>query len=110
MDNMTALSYLFKMGGTGNQILVDLSKQIWNYLISKQITITAEHLSGILNVEADQESRNVKGLKRVETKSEGLQKTLLANRSAKGRSICLQGFSATSKVCDMEGGSTGVRN
>ena len=53
MDNMVALTYLVKMGGTSDQTLVSLSKQIWNYLISKQITLTAEHLPGILNVEAD---------------------------------------------------------
>ena len=60
MDNMTALSYLVKMGGTNNQELVSISKKIWNYLISRGITITAEHLPGILNKEADFESRNVK--------------------------------------------------
>ena len=60
MDNMTALSYLVKMGGTNNQELVRISKQIWNYLISKGITLTAEHLPGILNKEADFESRNVR--------------------------------------------------
>ena len=45
---------------TNNQVLVGLSKQIWNYLMSKRIILTAEDLPGILNVEADFESRNVK--------------------------------------------------
>ena len=47
-------------GGTNNQELVKLSKQIWNHLISLGITLTAEHLPGILNIEADFESRNVR--------------------------------------------------
>ena len=67
MDNMAALSCLVKMGGMNNQDLVDLSKQIWNYLIAKQIILTAEHLTGTLNKDADFECENVKdkGLKRM---------------------------------------------
>ena len=59
-----------------NQDLVDLSKQIWNYLIAKQIIITAEHLTGTLNEEADFESGNVKdkGLKRMMLNREIFQK------------------------------------
>ena len=49
-----------KGGGEINQDLVRLSKQIWNYLISKQIILTAQHLPGILNVETDFEFRNLK--------------------------------------------------
>ena len=33
--NTTALSYLLKMGGTTDKTLVDLSKDIWKYLILK---------------------------------------------------------------------------
>ena len=58
MDNKIALSYLVKMGGTHNKDLLGLSKQIWDYLQSKKITITAEYLPGHLNVTADWESRN----------------------------------------------------
>ena len=58
MDNKIALSYLVKMGGTHNKDLLGLSKQIWDYLQSKKITITAEYLPGHLNVIAGWESRN----------------------------------------------------
>ena len=58
MDNKIALSYLVKMGGTHNKDLLVLSIQIWNYLQSKKITITAKYLPGHLNVTADWESRN----------------------------------------------------
>ena len=59
-DNATALSYLLKMGGTTEKTLVDLSKDIWKYLILKQITITAEYLPGILNTRAKWQSRHSK--------------------------------------------------
>ena len=59
-----------------NQDLVDLSKQIWNYLIAKQIILTAEHLTGTLNKDADFECENVKdkGLKRMMLNREIFQK------------------------------------
>ena len=58
MDNKIALSYLVKMGGTHSKDLLGLSKQIWDYLQSKKITITTEYLPGHLNVTADWESHN----------------------------------------------------
>ena len=57
-DNTTALSYLLKMGGTTDKVFVNISKDIWKYLILKQITITAEYLPGILNTRADWQSRH----------------------------------------------------
>ena len=46
------------MGGTHSPQLLKISKSIWNYLLSHQITITAEYLPSRLNVRADWESRN----------------------------------------------------
>ena len=60
MDNMTALSYLMKMGGTKSQELTAISKEIWQYLLKRKITITAEYLPGSMNVEADRESRQTR--------------------------------------------------
>ena len=63
MNNLVALSYLVKMekGRGGEKSRFSGIKQTnLEYLISKQIIITAEHLSWILNVKADFESRNVK--------------------------------------------------
>ena len=50
--------YLVKMGGTGNQMLLKLSKEICQYLLKHQITTTAEYLSIFLNVEAYWKTRN----------------------------------------------------
>ena len=59
-DNIVALTYLIKMGGTKGQDLNQISKEIWEELLIHGITITAEHLPGKLNVEADHQSRSVK--------------------------------------------------
>ena len=51
-------SCLVKMGGTQKKSV--LSKEIWDYLFSKDITITAEYLPGLLKLEADTQSRAVR--------------------------------------------------
>ena len=56
MDKIVALSYLVKMGGTQNQLLVQISKEIWEYLMDKGITITVEYLPGALNKETNMQS------------------------------------------------------
>ena len=50
IDNKTAISYLLKMGGTTNQTMIALSREIWEVLLKKNITIQpntfpAEYLS-----------------------------------------------------------------
>ena len=60
VDNMTALSYLLKMGGTKNPELMQISKDIWEFLLGQEITITAEYLPGNLNYKADWEYRHQK--------------------------------------------------
>ena len=60
IDNMAALSYLLKMGGTHSMELIQTSKEIWDYLHQHKITITAEYLPSKQNVIADWESRHVK--------------------------------------------------
>ena len=58
LDNMTSLSYLLKMGGTKNPELIQISKEIWEFLLVQGITITAGHSPGNLNCKADWESRH----------------------------------------------------
>ena len=60
MDKNVVFSYLVKLGGTRNQLLVQISKKIWEYLLDKGITIIAEYLPGALSKEADMQSRTVK--------------------------------------------------
>ena len=57
MDNTTALSYIAKQGGTTNQELILLAKEIWLFLQSKKITLTVEYIPSKINVEADWAAR-----------------------------------------------------
>ena len=57
-DNMTAISYLNEYGGCHNVQLNELSRSIWSWYISRSIDITALHIPGIDNVNADALSRN----------------------------------------------------
>ena len=56
VDNIVALPYLMKMGGTQNLKMVELAKGILEYLLKWGITITAEYLPSELNLTADWES------------------------------------------------------
>lgn len=58
MDNSTAVAYLNKRGGTKSSTLAQLAVEIWTFCLSHNIWITARHLPGVLNVEADFASRN----------------------------------------------------
>ena len=57
MDNTTAVSYINKMGGTRSRTLADMACSLWQWCLQKGITLSAEHLPGILNTTADAESR-----------------------------------------------------
>ena len=58
IDNTAALSYLVKMGGTGNMQMNVITKRIWNYLVENNISLTAEWIPTHLNMWADWESRH----------------------------------------------------
>ena len=48
------------MGGTINQLLIQISKEIWQYLLAKGIKFTEEYLPGALKREANIKSRTTK--------------------------------------------------
>ena len=58
VDDMIALSYLMKIEGTQNKEMIFISKEIWEFTMSKEIMLTAEYLPGRLNVRVDWASRN----------------------------------------------------
>ena len=60
MDNITAVSYVNHKGGTTSPKLCKLAIRMWTSCTFWNITLTAEYLSGHLNVTADQESRLVR--------------------------------------------------
>ena len=57
VDSTTTVAYVNKMGSTKYLAMSNISKQFWDYCLQREITITAEHLSGSLNHIADAQSR-----------------------------------------------------
>ena len=47
MDNVTSVAHINKMGGTRSKLLNDLTKDLWEYCLDKQITVTSEFLDSI---------------------------------------------------------------
>ena len=59
LDNITAIAYIRKLGGTRSSILSAKSRKLWLYAIQQNITILPPHwLSSEDNVEADFLSRH----------------------------------------------------
>ena len=60
MHNITALTYINKLGGTVSPKLNHLTKELWLWCLDRNIILQASHLAGVLNVTADEESRVMK--------------------------------------------------
>ena len=60
MDNQAALAYLVKMGRTRNLLTIQKAREIWEFSLANQITLTAEYLLGTLNTRADKASGKMK--------------------------------------------------
>ena len=56
MDNTTAVMYVNKLGGTVSPNLNTIVREIWLWCMNRDITLVAEHLPGVLDTIADQES------------------------------------------------------
>ena len=55
-DNSTAVCYLNAMGGTKSPSCNKLVQDIWTWCMQNKVWLSASHLPGALNVEADQQS------------------------------------------------------
>ena len=58
MDNTSAVVYLNRLGGTRSLVLSNLALALWEWALTPNIFLSAEHIAGNLNVSADWESRN----------------------------------------------------
>ena len=56
-DNTSVVAYINKQGGTGCSSLCDIALELWDFCVSRNISISASHLSGVKNVRADKLSR-----------------------------------------------------
>ena len=61
MDNITAVTYVNKLGGTVSPKLNTIVRELWLWCMNQDVTLIAEHLPGVLNTIADQESRVMRG-------------------------------------------------
>ena len=57
MDNTSAIAYVNKMGGAKQGVLDKHARSLWEWCLTRKITLRAEHIPGRLNVIADAESR-----------------------------------------------------
>ena len=57
IDNTTAVAYINHMGGSHSVPCNDTTRDIWLWCIERRIWLSAAHIPGVLNVEADRESR-----------------------------------------------------
>ena len=57
VDNTAAVAYVNRMGGLHSKNLCQLALQVWDWCLSRNLTISAEYLPGSLNQLADKESR-----------------------------------------------------
>ena len=57
MDNTTTIAYINKLGGTRCLVLSNLVARWWSWALNRGTILSAEHLPGVWNTKADQESR-----------------------------------------------------
>ena len=57
VDNTTVVAQINKMGHTRSRDLLLVAKELWQYCIKGSITMIVEHLPGVQNTVADQQSR-----------------------------------------------------
>ena len=60
IDNQAAVSYINHLEGTHSKLLCQLSLDLWNWSLSRQIHISARYIPGIFNKHADHMSRRLK--------------------------------------------------
>jgi len=58
LDNTTAVAYVNNTGGSKSLELDQLAKDLWEWSISREIWVSAVHIPGISNVDADEQSRH----------------------------------------------------
>ena len=56
-DNVTAIAYINNMGGIKSETCNNIAYRIWNFCLENKLWISAAHIPGKNNIEADQQSR-----------------------------------------------------
>ena len=58
MDNSTAVCYIKKGWGTRSDEMTSVANQLTEFCEERRLTVVAVHLTGVMNIEADKESRS----------------------------------------------------
>ena len=103
MDNVTALTFINKMGGTKSRVLASLSRDLWQWCLQTQIAVSAAHISGILNVNADRESVSP-GLLRLEALPSSVPSPSEQVGSCRYRPVCIPPDKPAASLCELEAG------
>ena len=90
------------MGGTKDIKLAEITKDIWDYLITKGITITAEYLPSAMNIIADKESRQRIDSSEWMLDPKIFQQDMPGDGISKVGPFCLTDVSSTSTVLCLE--------
>ena len=80
------------MGGTKNQELTAISKEIWQYLLKRKITITAEYLTRVNECRGRQGIQANQGFKGMETKPNNLHEIVSNKGNSRDGSVCFEGI------------------
>lgn len=59
MDNISAVRYVNKLGGTKSRMLAEIAKDFWHFCLQNRISVVAEYLPGQNNEIADWHSRHL---------------------------------------------------
>lgn len=59
LNNMTAIAFLDRMGGTHSAHLCNLAVEVWKWCLDREIVIHSKHLPGSENIRADWNSQHV---------------------------------------------------
>ena len=87
------------MGATADKKLLDLRKDIWKYLLLKQIKITTGYFPGLLNTRVNwQAVRSQQGILVVEIIPNSIATYLPENGDANDRSVCFQTIQSNRKI------------
>ena len=56
-DNVTAIAYINNMTGIKSETGNNIARRIWNFCTENKLWVSAAHIPGKNNIEADQQSR-----------------------------------------------------
>ena len=53
MDSVSVVSYINKLRGTHSLVLNSLAHDLWTWCLNRQVSLTAQHISGVTSTLVD---------------------------------------------------------